>query len=115
MRNKRQTLAVICAVLFLATTSTTLALAAPFELDKGPIDKGGGGGLTGIIDGVIGLIVTIAKPLALLGVVAWGAAQFIQPFAPEVNSKFQGYAKLVMGAVLVLGAGDIVDFLWGIG
>ncbi len=111
---KRQALVMICTMLLLAATATP-ALAAPLELDTGPGDGGGSAGLTGIIDGVIDLIVTIAKPLALLGIVGWGVAQFMQPFAPEINSRFQGYAtKLIFGAVLVLGAGEIVDFLWSI-
>ena len=73
-------------------------------------------GLGAILENLLGLISDIAKPVAVLGLAGWGVAQFAQPFAPEVNSKFQGYAtKLVFGAVLVLGATTIADWIFGIG
>ena len=89
-------------------------LAAPLN-DTGPA-AGGSAGLEGIINNIIDLITGIAKPIALLGLVGWGVAQFAQPFAPELNQKFQGYStKLVFGAVLILGGTQIVEWLWSIG
>jgi type IV secretory pathway VirB2 component (pilin) len=94
--------------------TVTPVLAEP-SLDTGPA-AGGSAGLEGIINNIIDLIKNIAKPVALLGLVGWGVAHFAEPFAPEINQRFRGYStKLVFGAVLVLGATQIVDWLWSIG
>jgi type IV secretory pathway VirB2 component (pilin) len=101
--------------MLLALIVTALA-AVPVH--AAPQDQAGGGdfGLSGMLDNLLGLISDIAKPIAVLGLAGWGVAQFAQPFAPEVNSKFQGYAtKLVFGAILVLGAATIADWIFGIG
>lgn len=101
-------------VTLLLVVTVAPALAAPLE-DTGPA-PGGAAGLDGIINNLVDLIKNIAKPVALLGLVGWGLAQFASPFAPEINQRFQGYAtKLVFGAVLILGATEIVNWLWGIG
>jgi type IV secretory pathway VirB2 component (pilin) len=105
-RAKRLLSTVLLAALLLSATAEP-ALAAPLADSAG---------LTSIIESIITLITDIAKVLAVLGLVAWGVAQFIQPFTPEVNQRFQGYAtKVVFGAILVLGAEQIVEWLWGIG
>ena len=100
---------------YMAVTALPV-LAAPLEQSATGPAPGGSAGLEGIINKIIDLITSIAKPVALLGLVGWGIAQFATPFAPELNQKFQGYAtKLVFGAVLILGGTQIVDWLWGIG
>ena len=104
----KRTFSTFLLVTLLLLVTATPALAAPLKADDA--------GLEGIINNIIDLITGIAKPVALLGLVGWGVAQFATPFAPELNQKFQGYStKLVFGAVLVLGGTQIVDWLWGIG
>ncbi len=118
MYNKMQSvlLSFLAATLLLAVMVTPV-LAEELDQDTGAAgSSGGSAGLEGIITNIIDLITGIARPLALLGLVGWGVAQFAQPFAPEINQKFQGYStKLVFGAVLVLGGDQIVEWLWGIG
>jgi type IV secretory pathway VirB2 component (pilin) len=113
-KTKRILLSFLPVTLLLAMTVTPV-LAEPVSQGTGPA-AGGSAGLEGIINNIIDLIKNIAKPVALLGLVGWGIAQFAEPFAPELNQRFRGYAtKLVFGAVLILGATEIVDWLWGIG
>ncbi len=113
-KKKRTFLIFLCVTLLLTVTATP-ALAQKTK-PAGSTSSGSSAGLDGIINNIIDLIIGIAKPIALLGLVGWGVAQFAQPFAPELNQKFQGYStKLVFGAVLVLGGTQIVDWLWGIG
>ncbi len=121
-KTKHVLLSILPVTLLLAVTVSLAlpalpALAAPLEQNIGTTPAAGDtAGLEGIINNIIELIKGIAKPIALLGLVGWGVAQFAQPFAPELNQKFQGYStKLVFGAVLVLGGTQIVDWLWGIG
>jgi type IV secretory pathway VirB2 component (pilin) len=114
-KTRRILLSFLPATLLLVVTVAP-ALAAPLEQTGTGPAPGGTAGLGGIINNIINLITGIAKPIALLGLVGWGVAQFATPFAPELNQKFQGYStKLVFGAVLVLGGTQIVDWLWGIG
>jgi hypothetical protein len=104
---KKVSVSIVYAVALVASTAAP-AFAAPLEADDF--------GLGGIFDSLVSLLTGIAKPIAVLGLVGWGVAQFIQPFAPEVNSKFQGYStKLVLGAVLVIGASQIANWLFSIG
>ncbi|MGD9098873.1 MAG: TrbC/VirB2 family protein [Anaerolineae bacterium] len=112
LRRATRLLATVLLAALLLTVTAGPTLAAPL-LGSGAEDTTG---LTAIIESIITLITGIAKVLAVLGLVTWGVAQFIQPFTPEVNQRFQGYAtKVVFGAILVLGAEQIVDWLWGIG
>jgi type IV secretory pathway VirB2 component (pilin) len=112
LRRATRLLATVLLAALLLTTTASPALAAPLENGSAEDSTG----LTAIIENIIDLITGIAKVLAVLGLVAWGVAQFMQPFTPEVNQRFQGYAtKVVFGAILILGAEQIVDWLWGIG
>jgi len=109
MKSKKQTLLSTLLALGLVAVTAFPAYAAP-------LGDGGGLGFEGIIDGLLSLITDIAKPVAVLGLAGWGLAQFAQPFAPELNSKFQGYStKILFGAVLVLGASTIADWVFSIG
>ena len=107
MKSKKHTLLSTLAALGLLAVTALPAYAAPMQDDLG---------FAGIIDGILTLITDIAKPVAVLGLAGWGLAQFAQPFAPELNSKFQGYStKILFGAVLVLGASTIADWVFSIG
>jgi hypothetical protein len=101
------------AAVALSMAIAQVAYAAPAF---GPLPQDGGGAFDGIINSLVDMIKAIARPVALLGLVGWGVAQFAQPFAPEINSRFQGYAtKVVFGAVLVVFGADLVDWLFSIG
>jgi type IV secretory pathway VirB2 component (pilin) len=107
MKSKKRTLLATLLALGLVAVTAFPAYAAPMQDALG---------FEGIIDGILGLITDIAKPVAVLGLAGWGLAQFAQPFAPELNSKFQGYStKILFGAVLVLGASTIADWIFSIG
>ncbi len=98
---KRILLNLVITTLLLAVTATP-ALAAPLKADS----------LESIIKNITSKIEDIATVVAILGLTAWGVAQFVAPFAPEINSRFQGYAtKIVFGSVLILGATEIVTWL----
>ena len=98
--------------ILLSVAVTTPAFAAPLQQGGGSGDFG----LSAIIDSLVGLITTLAKPLAVLGLAGWGLGKFAAPFAPEINSKFQNYGQnLVFGAVLVLFSAQIADWLFSIG
>ncbi len=100
-RKKRILLNLVITMLLLAVTATP-ALAAPLKADS----------LNDIITNITRKIEGIATVVAVLGLTAWGVAQFAAPFAPEINSRFQGYAtKVVFGSVLILGASEIVTWL----